>query len=228
MNADPTLRARRHARPKVAVDCVLMAFSAERFVSYLTPLSRGPHRGKWAFPGGLVAVGETLDEAVRRELRASTGLGDEVYLEQLFTFGDPSRDPNSHVVSVAYMALIPDPAAVGGPAGAYPAGRWFPLSALPALAYDHGLMAAYALRRLGAKLTYTNIAYALLPDEFAFAELERLYSSALKRAIDRRNFRRRIMAMGLLRKSRALRRGPHRPATLYRFARHSLQTVEML
>jgi 8-oxo-dGTP diphosphatase len=205
-----------------------MAFRARRLVSYLAPLKRGPLEGKWAFPGGLVRVGETLDRAVRRELHASTGLGKGVYLEQLFTFGDPSRDPNSHVVSVAYMALIPDPAAVTAPAGVYPAGKWFALSALPPLAYDHGLMAAYALRRLGAKLAYTNIAYALLPDEFTFAELECLYSTVLNRPIDRRNFRRRIMAMGLLRKSRALRRGPHRPATLYRFVRHSLQTAEML
>ncbi len=194
--------------------------------SYLVPIERGPLRGRWAFPGGLVRVGEMLDDAARRQLESSTGLG-EVYLEQLFTFGDPSRDPNSHVVSVAYMALIPDPAAIRADAGEF-AGKWFEVSALPPLAYDHGLMADYAQRRLKAKLEYTNIAYSLLAPEFTFAELERLYAVILGRPIDRRNFRRRIMAMGLLRKARATRRGPHRPAALYSFSQQSLQSIEML
>jgi 8-oxo-dGTP diphosphatase len=220
-------RGARHARPKVAVDTVLFAISGGRLKPYLVPIVRGPLSGRWAFPGGLVEVGEMLDDAARRELRAAAGLSD-VYLEQLFTFGDPSRDPNSHVVSVAYMALIPNPGEVRPPAGGYPPGKWFEVSALPPLAYDHGLMAAYALRRLKAKLEYTNIAYTLLPREFTFAELEDLYSMILERPIDRRNFRRRIMAMGLLNKTRATRRGPHRPAALYSFARQSLQTIEML
>jgi 8-oxo-dGTP diphosphatase len=196
--------------------------------SYLAPITHGPLQGKWAFPGGLVRVGEVLDEAVRRELHASTGLADDVYMEQLFTFGDPFRDPNSHVVSVAYMALISGPAPVHAPASGYPSGGWFDVAHLPRLAYDHGLMAEYALKRLRAKLTYTNVAYALLAKEFTFAELEELYSVILGRPIDRRNFRRRIMGMEILRKGQATRRGPHRPAALYRFAKHSLQTVEML
>ena len=145
-----------------------------------------------------------------------------------FTFGDPSRDPNSHVVSVAYMALIPDAAAVRSPTGDEPAGKWFEVSALPPLAYDHGLMAEYALKRLKAKLEYTNIAYSLLPEEFTFAELEELYAVILNRPIDRRNFRRRIMAMAILKKGRGTRRGAHRPASLYSFAQQSLQTIEML
>ncbi len=217
--------AYRHARPKVAVDCVLFAVSGGRLKSFLVPIRSGPLRGRWAFPGGLVGVGEMLDEAARRELGDSTGLRD-FYLEQLFTFGDPSRDPNSHVVSVAYMALVPDPGAVAPP-GEEP-GKWFELSALPPLAYDHGQMAEYAVRRLKGKLEYTNIAFALLPREFTFAELEELYAGILDRLIDRRNFRRRIMAMRLLRKTRLTRRGAHRPAALYSFTRQSLQTIEML
>jgi 8-oxo-dGTP diphosphatase len=217
----------RHARPKVAVDTVLFARSDGGVRSYLIPILRGPLRDRWAFPGGLVRVGELLDDAARRQLQASTGLR-EAYLEQLFTFGDPSRDPNSHVVSVAYMALIPDAGAVRAPGGDHPAGKWFEVSALPPLAYDHGLMAEYALKRLKAKLEYTNIAYSLLPEEFTFAELEELYAVILNRPIDRRNFRRRIMAMDILKKGRGTRRGAHRPASLYSFAQQSLQTIEML
>jgi len=211
----------------VAVDTVLFAIHERRLKTYLVQLGRGPARGKWAFPGGLVRVGEMLDSAARRELHASTGLGD-TYLEQLFTFGDPSRDPRSHVVSVAYMALIPDAGAVKGPSAKYLAGQWFEVTKLPPLAYDHSLMAAYGVKRLKSKLEYSNIAFALLPKMFTFAEFEELYSRLLDRPIDRRNFRRRILAMGLLRRLQQTRRGPHRPAALYAFARQSLQMIEML
>jgi 8-oxo-dGTP diphosphatase len=217
--------AHEHARPKVAVDIVLFAREENRLKTFLVPIATGPVREKWAFPGGLVRVNELLDDAARRELLTFTGLRD-AYLEQLFTFGDPSRDPNSHVVSVAYMALTPDPKRIS--AADMTRGRWFEHSRLPPLAYDHGLMADYAIRRLRAKLEYTNIAFTLLPDEFTFAELEQLYSLILEREIDRRNFRRRIMAAKILRQSPNQRRGPHRPARLYGFAQHSLQTIEML
>ena len=171
--------------------------------------------------------GEMLDDAARRELQTSTGLSD-AYLEQLFTFGDPSRDPDAHVVSVAYMALIPDSQKVSGPLPKYSSGGWFELSALPPLAYDHSLIAKYALKRLKSKLEYSNIAFALLPRVFTFAEFEELYSRVLDRPIDRRNFRRRVLAMGLLRVLKETRRGPHRPAALYTFARQTLQMIEML
>src|SRR5215469_9931432 len=198
--------ADRFERPRVAVDTVLFAVRERRLRTYLVQLARGPARGKWAFPGGLV----------RR-------------LEQLFSFGDPSRDPDAHVVSVAYMALIADSERVSGPPSPkYAAGGWFELFKLPPLAYDHALMAAYALRRLKSKLEYSNIAYTLLPRMFTFAELEEVYARILDRPIDRRNFRRRILAMGLLRPLHETRRGPHRPAALYTFARQTLQMIEML
>lgn len=223
----PRLARHRIARPKVAVDTVLFAIVDGRLRSYLVQLRRGPAAGKWAFPGGLVRIGETLDVAARRELAAATRLR-EAYLEQLFSFGDPSRDPRAHVVSVGYMALLADGRQVGAPSAKYAAGAWFEVSKLPPLAYDHALMADYALRRLKSKLEYTNIAYNLLPERFTFAQLEELYSTILDRPIDRRNFRRRIMAMGLLAELPSKLRGPHRPATLYRFARRSPQVIEML
>jgi 8-oxo-dGTP diphosphatase len=220
---------RRHllARPKVAVDTVLFALKDGRLKTYLVQLRRGPLAGRWAFPGGLVRMGEMLEDAARRELRAATGL-DQTYLDQLFTFGDPSRDPRAHVVSVAYMALIADAAAIRAPGAKYRACEWFEVSALPALAYDHSLIADYALRRLTAKLEYSNIAYNLLPPTFTFAQIEELYELILQRVVDRRNFRRRILAMGLLRELPAKRRGAHRPAALYSFLRRSPQVIQML
>jgi len=223
----PSERAPRPSRPKVAVDTVLFAVDGQRLKAYLVELRGGALRGRWAFAGGLVGVGEALEDAARRELYAATGIS-KAYLEQLFTFGDPSRDPKAHVVSVAYMALIANPAAVMTSSPKYTGGRWFEVSALPALAYDHSVMARHAAQRLKSKLEYTNIACNLLPRDFTFAQFEALYGLILNRPIDRRNFRRRILAMGLLRRLPAQRRGAHRPAALYSFVRRSPQVVEML
>ncbi len=215
------------ARPRVAVDTVLFALERGGLKCLLVQLKRGALKGKWAFPGRLVRAGEQLDDAARRELGSTTGL-DDAYLEQLFTFGDPSRDPRGHVVSVAYMALIADPAEVEPPAGKYAGAQWFEVFSLPPLAYDHRLMADYALRRLKAKLGYTNIAYNLLPKTFAFAQFEELYAAILGRSLDRRNFRRRILGMKLLRELPGKRFGRHRPAALYSFVRRTPQVVEVL
>ncbi len=198
-----------------------------RLKCYLIQLKRGPLRSRWAFPGGLVRVGEMLDAAARRQLLSPTGIRD-AYMEQLFTFGDPSRDPRAHVVSVAYMAFIADPDLVSAQTPKYAGGGWFEVSRLPRLAYDHSEMARYAVNRLKAKLEYTNVAYSLLPETFTFKQLEELYATILGRRLDRRNFRRRIMAMGLLKKLPAKRLGAHRPAALYSFAARSPRVVEML
>jgi 8-oxo-dGTP diphosphatase len=225
--ASDKIEEERFARPKVAVDMVLFAIEKRRLRCYLVQLKHGNMAGKWAFPGGLVRVGEMLDDAARRELHDATAL-ERPYLEQLFTFGDPSRDPVSHVVSVAYMGLVAEPGAVRLSSAKYADGRWYEPPSLPPLAYDHALMADYALKRLKAKLEYTNIACNLLPATFTFAELEELYATVLDRPLDRRNFRRRIMAMGLLRRMPFKRHGRHRPATLYSFSQRSLQVIEML
>ncbi|HEX3409139.1 MAG TPA: NUDIX domain-containing protein [Candidatus Binataceae bacterium] len=220
-------RSTEIARPKVAVDTVMFAIEGGRLKCYLVQLTVGAAAGKWAFPGGLVRAGENLDEAARRELEDAASLR-ELYLEQLFSFGDPSRDPGAHVVSVGYLGLIEDAGAAVSRSRKYAEGRWFEVAHLPALAYDHALIADYALRRLKSKLEYTNIACNLLPPTFTFAELEELYATVLERPLDRRNFRRRIMAMGLLKRLPEKRRGAHRPAALYAFRRRSVQMIEML
>ncbi|HVA81106.1 MAG TPA: NUDIX domain-containing protein, partial [Candidatus Binataceae bacterium] len=135
-------RARGIARPKVAVDTVLFAIEGDRLKCYLVQLTAGAAARKWAFPGGLVRVGETLDEAARRELKDAASLRD-LYLEQLFSFGDPSRDPDAHVVSVGYLGLIDDAGAAKSCSGKYASGRWFEVAQLPALAYDHSVIAQY-------------------------------------------------------------------------------------
>ena len=204
--------------PIVAVDVAVFTVLGRALHVLLVTLRRGPFVGRWALPGGRVRVDESLDAAASRELAAQTGIGD-IYLEQLYTFGSPERDPAGRVVSVAYVALI----AHGGrfpprPAGdKYAAVAWRPVRDLPPLAYDHAAVVATAAGRLRAKLEYTNLAYTLLPREFTLGELQEMHEAILGRALDRRNFRKRILTLGLLRPVGRVRRGPHRPAALHAF-----------
>lgn len=220
--ADP---AQRH--PWVAVDVVIFTIHRERLRTLLVKIKRGPFAGRWAFPGGLVARGESLEDAARRELSQKTPIRD-VYLEQLFTFGDPERNPHLHVVSTAYFALLPRPAPVPRHGSKYADAGWFEVDLLPPLAYDHNRIAAVALERLRAKVEYTNVVYGLLPQEFTFAELQRIYEIIRGSTLDRRNFRKRMLASGLLRRLRGSRRGAHRPAALYAFRDRTLRHVERI
>lgn len=215
--------------PLVAVDVVIFTIAAGDLKALLVEVKSGPYASHWAFPGGLVRVGDAPETTAARELLAQTGLHD-VYLEQLRTFGEPSRDPHAHVVSVAFFALVPEPgkAHAADRNGKYSRVRWFPVRALPPLAYDHNAIAAYALERLQAKLEYTNIVYSLLPHEITLGELQEIYEIILGRALDRRNFRKKILALRLLRPLRRMRRGAHRPARLYAFTRRQPMNVSML
>ena len=213
--------------PRVAVDAVLFTISDKTLKTLLVKIKRGPCSGQWAFPGGLVHRGEGLDEAARRELFEKTGVSD-LYLEQLYTFGEARRDPTAHTVSVAYFALVPPVVDTLSRGEKYADVRWAPVHDLPPLAYDHHAIAEYALQRLRTKLSYTNIVYSLLPTEFTLADLQELYEVILHQPLDRRNFRRKILTLGLLKSLPKTRRGAHRPATLYTFTRRSPMNVEVL
>jgi 8-oxo-dGTP diphosphatase len=213
--------------PRVAVDVVLFTIDDGVLQALLVKLKEGPLAGRWAFPGGLVGLGESLDDAAVRELQQKTGLRD-IYLEQLRTFGDPKRDPHAHVVSVANFALLPRKGAGIVDHPKYTRLEWRAVNDLPSLAYDHNAVARYALERLRAKLAYTNIVYGLLPREFSLGQLQGIYEIILGRRLDRRNFRKKLLATGLLRRLPKVRRGPHRPATLYTFTRRRPTNIEML
>ncbi len=215
------------ASPLVAADVVIFTIDDGELKALLVEVRHGPCAGSWAFPGGRVPVGEPPERTAERELLAQTGIR-EVYLEQLRTFGDPERDPHAHVVSVAFFALVPDKGDATLGSRKYARVQWFPVRSLPQLAYDHNGIAAYALDRLVAKLEYTNIVYSLLPNEFTLGELQEVYETILGRPLDRRNFRKKILALGLLRPLRRWRRGAHRPAQLYRFTRRQPVNVAML
>ena len=211
--------------PAVAVDVAVFTVLDHALQALLVRVRRGVFAGRWALPGGRVRADETLEGAARRLLAAETGVRG-IYLEQLYTFGSPERDPHGRVVSVAYFALIRH----GGRFGARCAedAAWQPVRHLPPLAYDHRTVVRAALTRLRAKLAYTNLVYTLLPSSFTLGELQEMYEALLGRRLDRRNFRKKILSLGLLVRAGGVRRGPHRPAALYAFRRRRPMMIEIL
>jgi len=201
---------------RVAVDLVI--FTVREGALQVLLIERGipPFQGQWALPGGFVEPDDDLDSAARRELEEETGLRD-VYLEQLYTFGDPDRDPRGRTVAVAYYALTPP----GEPRAATDAAKaaWFPASRLPKLAFDHAKILKSGLERLRAKVGYSTVGFELLPRQFTLPELQSLYEAILERPLDKRNFRKKVLSLGLLKAEGQKRAaGAHRPASLYSFA----------
>lgn len=218
--------SRSHHYPAIAVDIVIYATGQSDLQVLLVRRRGEPHRGAWALPGGFVEDEESLDAAATRELREETGVSD-VYLEQLYTFGDPRRDPRGRVISVAYFALLRQPAALVA-ADDVDDARWFSVDALPALAFDHAEILEYARQRLRYKIEYTNVVYSLLPETFTLTELQQVYERILGRVLDKRNFRKKIHSLDLVEQTGDARReGAHRPAMLYRFKSREPMIVEI-
>jgi 8-oxo-dGTP diphosphatase len=157
-----------------------------------------PFKGYWALPGGFVRLDESLEETARRELQEETGITD-VYLEQLYTFGDVDRDPRERVVTVAYYALVNlEQYMISASTDAEDAG-WFAVAHIPPLPFDHDRILKTALRRLQGKVRYEPIGFELLPQKFTLSQLQKLYETILGESLDKRNFRKKILKMGLLR-----------------------------
>lgn len=204
-------------QPFVTVDCVVFGLdqSAELRV-LLIQRAYEPHKGAWALPGGFVKQQETLEAAARRELEEETGVSN-IFMEQLYTFGAPERDPRGRVISVAYFALINlQEHALTAATDAKDA-QWFQLSALPTLAFDHAAILEIARKRLDAKVRYQPIGFELLPEKFTLSELQQLYETILGQPLNRRNFRSKILKMDILEQLERQKDVPHRPAYLYQF-----------
>lgn len=208
-----------YQRPGLTVDCVIFGLDLEAQSLKVMLIERDvePFAGVWAIPGGFVRSDESLLDAATRELEEETGITD-VFLEQLYTFGDPGRDPRGWVVSVAYYALVsPEKHNVHATTDARDA-RWFSVDTLPKLAFDHAEILETALERIRGKLTYAPIGFELLPQKFTVKQLQKLYEIVLGRKLDNRNFRKKIFAMDVLRELDEMQKGvPHRAARLYKF-----------
>ncbi len=208
----------------VAVDLVVFTVDEGELRVVLIRMKRAPFAGRWAIPGGRIGEDETVEAAAERELREKTSLTD-VYLEQLYTFSEPGRDPQARCVSVAHMALVP-PTATLRTTDKYDGIGWFPALRPPPLAFDHKRILAYAVRRLRDKLAYSNVAYSLLPRAFSLGELQRVYEVILDEKLDPRNFQRRVLQLGMVEATGEVRSGErHRPARLYRFHARRLEPL---
>ena len=203
----------RQSSRDTAVLVVIFTMDGGRLHVLLVRRSAEPFKDAWSLPGGLLAPGESLDEAAVRKLDDETGVSD-VFLEQLYTFHDLDGRGS---VATAYFALVDSSRAHLSRRRAWlPA--WHPIDALPELAFDNRSVIDYALRRLQAKLEYSNVAYSLLPAEFTLSQLQRAYEAILARPLDKRNFRKRMLSLGIIEATgRTATEGRHRPAQLYAF-----------
>lgn len=205
---------------KVAVDAIVFGYSKADGVSLLLIQRKyDPYKASWAIPGGFVLDEESLEDAVRRELMEETGIAVN-YLEQLYSFGNPGRDPRQRIISIAYFGLVK--------AAQYQELRastdaenaaWFPIDKLPKLAFDHKEILNAAIERLRAKVRYQPIGFELLDKKFPFSDLEKLYTALLDRQINRRNFSKKILSFGFLEETGELSKpeGKGRPSKMYQF-----------
>lgn len=204
----------------VTVDIVVLAIREETLCALVVERGGEPFRGRWALPGGFVEPDEGLYDAATRELEEETGLREEVTrLEQLGSYGDPGRDPRGRVVSVAWLAVVPDGVkAVPGSDAATVA--WRPVSSLlreDRLAFDHAAILADGVERARAKLEYTALATAFVGEKFTVADLRRVYEVVWGVGLDAGNFHRKVTSAGFVEPTgESVQRGPGRPAALYR------------
>ncbi|WP_299009337.1 NUDIX domain-containing protein [uncultured Tenacibaculum sp.] len=211
---------------KVAVDAVVFGYQQKELSVLLIKRGIEPFKGAWALPGGLVLENESLEHAVERELLEETGVTID-YLEQLYTFGTPKRDPRNRVISVTYFGLVsPNHFKISANTDAAEV-QWFPIHELPKLAFDHTRILTTALQRLQNKINYQPIGFELLKKEFPFSDLENLYQTILNQKIDRRNFRKKIMSFGILTETDKIHQpSSGRPAKLFKFNAKKYKELE--
>jgi 8-oxo-dGTP diphosphatase len=209
----------------VTVDVVIFTLRADSLQVLLVRRKRWPHEGMWAIPGGFVGRNEALEAAASRKLEEETGLTN-VFLEQLYTFGDPGRDPRRRVITVGYFAAVPGSNVVPRTADDSERVRWWSILDLPQLAFDHAEILSYALTRLRYKLEYTAVGFELLPETFTLTGLQTAYEIVLGERLDKRNFRRKILSAGVIEPTGDYHTGEGRPAQLYRYREDAVAEVK--
>lgn len=213
-----TYDASKYERPSVTVDVVIFSILDDQLKVLLIKRNVWPYQGMWAIPGGFVEMDESLDNAAYRELAEETNVtAEHVYLEQLFTFGNPTRDPRTRVITIAYFALVGADKIDPHAADDAEAVSWFSVYGLPPLAFDHAEILDYALTRLRYKLEYSAVGFQLLPKKFTLRELQDAYEIILGAKLDKGNFRSKLRKTQVVEKVDGYRDTGGRPARLYRF-----------
>jgi 8-oxo-dGTP diphosphatase len=203
-----------YEKPSVTADIVIYTIQDNSLKILLVKRGLEPFKGKWAIPGGFVRIHEDLEEAAKRELEEETGVKD-VYLEQLYSFGEPKRDPRGRVITVAYMALINSEKIKLQAATDTTDVQWFPVKKVPALAFDHKKILDYSLKRLKWKFEYTNVAFSLLPEKFTLGEIQKIYEIVFDKDFDKRNFSKKILSLDILKEEGINKDVAHRPPMMY-------------
>lgn len=211
-------------RPSVTVDALVFTIANDVLKVALVKRASEPFKNYWALPGGFIDMKETLEESVKRKLSLKAGY-ENLYLEQLATFGDPKRDPRTRVITVVYFALTSSDNFRSVTSDSVVESQLFDVKKLPPqLAFDHKEIIKFGLKRLKSKIQYSNIAYGLLPREFTLTELQKVYEVILGTNVDKRNFRKKMLATKLLISTKKKRTdSAHRPAELFRFRSTDLE-----
>ncbi|CAN5360219.1 NUDIX domain-containing protein [soil metagenome] len=208
---------------QITVDIVLFSILDKQLHVLLIRRLAQPFRDSYALPGGFVLENESIDAAANRELQEETGV-EKVFLEQLYTFGEPNRDPRGRVITVAYYALVANSHILRSGTDAADA-AWFSLAKLPHLAFDHKSIIEHAHLRLRGKLDYSNVGFELLPEKFTLTELQLVHEAILEESLDKRNFRRKILQQGIVEPSKEWQKTGRKPAQLYRFVDLELSAI---
>ncbi|MBT2970096.1 MAG: NUDIX hydrolase [gamma proteobacterium symbiont of Ctena orbiculata] len=205
-----------YPHPAVTTDVVLFTIRQQTLSVLLIQRANHPFQGMWALPGGFLEIDEDLETCAKRELMEETGITG-VYLEQLYTFGNPQRDPRERIISVTYFALSQSDSLSPKASSDAAQAAWFPINELPALAFDHREIVQLARRRLLSKLSYSTIVFQMLPPQFTLSQLQSVYEILLNENLDKRNFRKGILARNIIEETGDYTRsGNHRPAKIYR------------
>jgi 8-oxo-dGTP diphosphatase len=212
------------AKPEVTVDVVAFTVEDSQLKVLLVRRAREPFVGTFTLPGGFMWEGETSAQAALRNLRTKSGVDSNIFSEQLYTFDDPQRDKRGHIISVAYMALVPLEKISKHISLDV---KLAPVADVGQLPFDHSQILAYATKRLRTKLGYSNVAYSLLPKLFTLSQLQDVYEVILGHPIDKRNFRKKILSLGIIEPTEQKLTGrKHRPARLFKFAQRSYAELE--
>jgi 8-oxo-dGTP diphosphatase len=211
-----------YEQPGITVDLVILTVSEGQLKVLLIKRAEQPFANFWSIPGGFLQKAESLEAAASRVMAEKTGV-QEVYLEQLYTFGNPERDPRARIITITYFALIPWKTLSQPGSKKVSDLAWTSVKALPELAFDHQEIVKFALQRLRAKVEYSSIVYGLLPESFRLSDLQRMYEIIMDEKVDKRNFRKRMLSTGLLQETgQKDMSGAHRPAMLYQFKKREL------
>lgn len=208
----------------LATDTAVLSVDGNELKVLLTKAKSVNFKGLPTLPGGLVGLAEKSQEAAKRILKDVLN-STNFYMEQLYTFDDPGRDPAGRVVSVAYLMLIPWDRAIKITG---PEATWYAVKNLPKLAYDHNEVVKAAVKRLSGKITYTNIVCGLMKEEFTLSDLQKTYEIIMEKKLDKRNFVKKMKSLKLVAKTgHKVQGGAHRPAALYKFINKEYEVVEV-